>query len=285
MKEKLWPSIVRITHENQISTRNLIEDITDKVNEKFVTEVIIQNTNEISKRAAAALWRTLDTNEMKLCNQTNIQSYNSLMETLSSLLNEDILTWGQQKMAISLLRLLLQKHVPIPSLCIKTFVDFLVHDNIELRECATKAIAALCRLQKPPGIYVEKTLNITNDHCHPGDRDDNLWITINDYKPPETQIEWEKTCFLDKSYHGYYCWPKIIKYSMNKRERYTQNNMPEQVTILYDHFVDKNFIIQVIQLMIFDDEEDDVAEFNKTRFFMFKVNRKNKDFLFEYVVD
>ncbi|CAF0768198.1 unnamed protein product [Adineta steineri] len=270
MKEKLWPSIVRITHENQISTRNLIEDITDKVNEKFVTEVIIQSTNEISKRAAAALWRTLDTNEMKVCYQTNIQSYNSLMETLSSLLNEDILTWRQQKMAISLLRLLLQKHVPIPSLCIKTFVDFLVHDNIELRECATKAIAALCRLQKPPGIYVEKILNITDDHCHPGDRDDNLWITINDYKPPETQIKWEQTCFLDKSYHGYYCWPKIIKYSMNKRERYTQNNMPEQVTILYDHFVDKNFIIQVIQLMIFDDEEDDVAEFNKTRFFMFK---------------
>ena len=142
-------------------------------------------------------------------------------------------------------------------------------------------------MQKPPRIHIEKTLEeifrdtskslpvIINDHSHPGDRDDNLWITVDDYKPPETQIEWEKTCFLDKSYHGYYCWPKIIKYSMNRRERYTQNNMPEQVAILYDHFIDKNFIIQAIQLMIFD-EEDDVIDFNKTRYLMFKVDRKNR---------
>ena len=94
-------------------------------------------------------------------------------------------------------------------------------------------------MQKPPRIHIEKTLEeifrdtgkslpvIINDHCHPGDRDDNLWITGDDYKPPETQIEWEKTCFLDKSYHGYYCCPKIIKYSMNRRECYTQNNMLE----------------------------------------------------------
>ena len=91
MKEKLWPSIVRIIHANKISTRNLIEDISEKINENFVTEVIIQNTNEISKRAAAALWRTFDPNEMEICNQADIQFYNSLMETLSSLLKEDTL--------------------------------------------------------------------------------------------------------------------------------------------------------------------------------------------------
>ena len=94
MKEKLWPSIVRITHANKISTRNLIEDITETIKEKFVTEVIIQNTNEISKNAAAALWRTLESNEMKIGeehNQVDFQSYNNLMEALSSLLKEDTL--------------------------------------------------------------------------------------------------------------------------------------------------------------------------------------------------
>ena len=136
-------------------------------------------------------------------------------------------------------------------------------------------------MQKPPRISVEKSLEeilrnigkplpeITVDHYHPGDREDNLWITIDDYKPPETQTEWEETCFLDKPYHGYYCWPKIIKYSMNKRERYTQNNMPEKVAIIYNRFMDKNFLIQAIQLMIFDDE-DNVLDFNTYRFFMFK---------------
>ncbi len=94
MKEKLWPSIVRIIHENKISTRNLIENISEKINENFITQVIIQNTNEISKHAAAALWRTLEPNKMKTrqeCNQTDIQSYNNIMETLSSLLKGDTL--------------------------------------------------------------------------------------------------------------------------------------------------------------------------------------------------
>ena len=120
-------------------------------------------------------------------------------------------------------------------------------------------------MQKPPRIYVEKSfeeilhnidkpLPITNE-CHPGDRDDNLWITIDGYKPPKTQIEWEQTCFLDKSFHGYYTWPKIIKYSLNKRKRYTEENMPEQVAILYDRFIDKNFLKQFIQLIILDEEE------------------------------
>jgi hypothetical protein len=89
MKEKLWPSIVRIIHGNKISTRNLIENISEKINENFITQVIIQNTNEISKHAAAALWRTLEPNKMKT--QTDIQFYNNIMETLSSLLKEDTL--------------------------------------------------------------------------------------------------------------------------------------------------------------------------------------------------
>ena len=79
---------------------------------------------------------------------------------------------------------------------------------------------------------------------YPGDREDNLWITFDKYKPAETQIEWEQTCFLSKSSCGYYIWPKMIKYSMNKRERYTKTNMSENVLILYNHFLDENFIKQ-----------------------------------------
>jgi hypothetical protein len=113
---------------------------------------------------------------------------------------------------------------------------------------------------------------IINDECHPGDRDDNLWVTFNDYNPSETQIEWEQTCFLDKSFYGYYTWPKMIKYSMNKRARYTPNNMPENVAIVYDRFIDKDFIIRATQFMIFD-EDKDAIKFDKIRFAMFKVGR------------
>jgi hypothetical protein len=114
---------------------------------------------------------------------------------------------------------------------------------------------------------------VIHDEGHPGDRDDNFWVTIDDYQPPQTQIEWEETCFLDKSFSGYYCWPKIIKYSINKRDRYTLDNMPEEVAILYDRFSDRNFLIQVIELMLLDEVEDEDLNFSEIRFATYKVNR------------
>lgn len=79
-------------------------------------------------------------------------------------------------------------------------------------------------------------------------------------------------CFLDKSFHGYYQWPKKIRYPMNKRERYTKENMPEKVAILYERFIDKNFISKFIQFMVLDEEEEEI-NFDINRFRMFKVNR------------
>lgn len=57
---------------------------------------------------------------------------------------------------------------------------------------------------------------------------------------------------------------------MNKRERYTKENMPEHVAILYQRFMDKNFINKLIQYMIIDDEGDEII-FDIHRFRMFKV--------------
>jgi len=57
---------------------------------------------------------------------------------------------------------------------------------------------------------------------------------------------------------------------MNKRERYTKTNMPEYVEILYNQFMDKNFVNKLIQYMVID-EEDDEINFDIHRFRMFKV--------------
>lgn len=105
--------------------------------------------------------------------------------------------------------------------------------------------------------------------CCPGDRDDNLWITINDYKPPETQTEWEQTCFLDKCFHGYYKWPRVIKYPMNKRQRYTPGDMSEHAAVIYTRFMDKNFVTKLLQYMTLDGEGDEIT-FDIHRFRMFK---------------
>jgi hypothetical protein len=61
----------------------------EKMCKRFNTIAIIEDTNEISRQAAVDLWRK---HELQLYNQTreerneeNIQSYNRLMEKLSSL--------------------------------------------------------------------------------------------------------------------------------------------------------------------------------------------------------
>jgi hypothetical protein len=59
---------------------------------------------------------------------------------------------------------------------------------------------------------------------------------------------------------------------MNKRERYTQGNMPENVAILYERFIDKDFISKFIQFMVLDEEEEEI-NFDIHRFRMFKVNQ------------
>jgi hypothetical protein len=94
MKEKLWPVIARMLHANKRSIPNLYEYINKRICENFVPELIIQNTNEISRKAAAALWRSLEQIDMKMreeWNRADIQSYNNLMETLTSLLKNDTL--------------------------------------------------------------------------------------------------------------------------------------------------------------------------------------------------
>jgi hypothetical protein len=68
----------------------------EKIGKQFDTPAIVEDTNEISMKAAADLWRPLKQDELESRdrmrekrNEDNIQSYNNLMETLNSLFYGD----------------------------------------------------------------------------------------------------------------------------------------------------------------------------------------------------
>lgn len=108
----------------------------------------------------------------------------------------------------------------------------------------------------------------------PGDRNDNQWITIDNYQSIETQTEWENLSFFDEPYHGYFTWPKIIKYRMNKPIHYTMINMSENVQTISQRFVDQNFMKRFLELIISNEDQDEKnvrIKFNKERILMFKV--------------
>jgi hypothetical protein len=61
---------------------------------------------------------------------------------------------------------------------------------------------------------------------------------------------------------------------MNKRARYTVDDMPEQVAIIYDRFMDEKFLMQFIQFMVLDEHKGQI-NFDRIRFKMFKVKSQN----------
>jgi proteasome activator subunit 4 len=90
--EKLWPSIASTKHAMKLSTQNLINCIMEKMCKRFNTIAIIEETNEISRKAAVDLWRSLEKHDNQIReerNQANIQSYNNLMEKLTSLFSNN----------------------------------------------------------------------------------------------------------------------------------------------------------------------------------------------------
>ena len=96
--KQLWPSIVRRSHTKELSIQKLVQAINIKIEKQFSTLALINNTNEISERAAIALWRSLEQNEMEIgkqmrekLHQSNIQSYNVLIDTLCSQLDDKAL--------------------------------------------------------------------------------------------------------------------------------------------------------------------------------------------------
>lgn len=92
MREKIWPIIARLTPTKKVTLKNLIDDLKKTFFKNAVIEEIIQNTNEISKNAAADLWCRLESNEIQTSEENNradVQSYKNLMETLSSSISND----------------------------------------------------------------------------------------------------------------------------------------------------------------------------------------------------
>lgn len=94
--EKLWPSIASTKHATKLSTQNLLNSIIYQMCQRYHTMAIVEDTNEISRKAAVNLWRSLDENDLefysRICkerNDANIRSYQNVVEKLTSLFYVD----------------------------------------------------------------------------------------------------------------------------------------------------------------------------------------------------
>lgn len=94
MREKLWPLILSMGDVTENNIQNLIDRIREKIIENFVTDIIIQNTNQISKDSAANLSNTSQEKQIKRqeeYNSISIESYYNLINTLTSFIENNSL--------------------------------------------------------------------------------------------------------------------------------------------------------------------------------------------------
>lgn len=138
----------------------------------------------------------------------------------------------------------------------------------------------------------------------PGYRKDNNWYLydpnyINVHSINENDVNaWEKNTFLDKSYWGYYCWPKILTINTNKRKTYTYqeietsppsspinkfapqltqttNDYAEAVKPVRDKFqYDNDFLKKFIKFNTIESSKGN-EKYDKKKFYLFKALFRN----------
>ena len=127
----------------------------------------------------------------------------------------------------------------------------------------------------------------------PGYRIDNNWYLydpnyINIHCINENDIAaWERSKFLDKSYWGYYCWPKKLKLNLNKRNTFSyieietssslaaSDEYVEAVKPIREKFqYDSDFVKKFIKLSTIETVKGG-EKYDKKRFYLFKALFRN----------
>ena len=118
------------------------------------------------------------------------------------------------------------------------------------------------------------------DRNEPGYRSDNKWhlydpkfISDLDENCTEADAEkWENTCFMDKSYWGYYCWPEEVKVNLNQRSNFNDKEKGkyfEAAKAIEENFTDPEFIKSFIRFSTIEEAKGN-EKFDKKKFHLFK---------------
>lgn len=141
------------------------------------------------------------------------------------------------------------------------------------------------------------------DEPRPGYRNDNNWYLydpnyINIHTINESDVTaWERSKFLDKSYWGYYCWPRTLTVNLNRRNTFSYietsasspsssvdaastftcgaNEYAEAIKPVREKFqYDGEFVKKFIKLATIETTKG-AEKYDKKRFYLFKALFRN----------
>ncbi|XP_046740797.1 proteasome activator complex subunit 4-like [Diprion similis] len=227
----LWPALVLSKPSEKLSVIRLKEKLVDTVRKLFPTTTIEIEIPPTCIETARLLWDNYPkpslpqpteieiekgVESLRNLGHRNLEYYNSLLDKLLKAIIEQSLHWRQRLMAISLIRDLVHPDHIYPAKIVRFFLSSLIHESLEERKIAIRAMLFIFKQQK------RKHQKVTIDHSRfenqgkckklsPGKRPDNAWLQYNYETRPLTSEQWEEPRFMHHPWVGYYTWPKEVK--------------------------------------------------------------------------
>ncbi|XP_046888598.1 proteasome activator complex subunit 4B-like [Hypomesus transpacificus] len=296
---EVWPALVRcglspsMTLEKP-SIGRLLDDITDKIHRQHetiglhftVSDSCVETANEIfASQIPAPSLEAPTKQELKeglqrqrIRNLVAVRKYEKLVNDLLDCLEDKDLPWKFEHMATDLLSLQLRDDHPLPPDAILYFTQGLTHDSLSIRKVAICTVAAILKQLKRPRKKVSlKPRDVSgivdSEHLCVGDRDSNRWLQYDSNRLPLSQEQWNSLNFVEKTHWGYYTWPREIviyaPYGEQPKEALEYEDMCEGEKIIYEHFIDPEFVGQLIEFLCLEDRKGKDS-FSPRRFCLFK---------------
>ncbi|XP_078000645.1 proteasome activator complex subunit 4-like [Glandiceps talaboti] len=301
---QIWPAIVEAGHSEKPSIMKIIEEMVNKIHRHYQTIVIHTQVTDNSVKYATQLWNgsepkpsitapsagELETARVTLEKGNNelLSHYHHLVSSLVDSINSGNLRWKFSQIALGLLTLLIRSDTPFPAKAVELFVSSLVHDSITVRKTAINGVAAILKQQKRPHKLVEvdpyKQVKLPADYdsngIQMGDRLDSSWHHYDSNNLLQTEEQWNRSVFIEKTHWGYYTWPKPMymyaALSEQPKLGRSREELSEVERVVYDYFSSQDFVDKLIGFLSLE-ERKGKDKFNSKRFVLFKGLFRNFD--------
>lgn len=292
----VWPALLAAKHSEKPSIIRLMNALSDavcyhmelfavyhKVSEKveIIAEALLQSDeprvkdNTVSQTAIKSAAERLSD-----IGTTNNQLYKCLVTNMAENLVSNTLHWRTHNIALNLLGCLIRPDITFPAVGVQAFTNNLIHDNIRIRETALFYMSWILKNQKRKHKKVEidpcafEGVTSVPSSPRPGDsRPDNLWLQYNSKKRIATEAEWEEIRFVEKTFYGWYSWPKSMKVYAPPSQQppldRTFEELSDEEKEIYTFFNSQENIDKLVSFLSLE-ENKERDSFNTRRFWMFK---------------
>lgn len=159
----LWTTLVLSKPCEKLSIIRLKEDIVKIINKQFTTIAITFEIPNTCLELATALWSTNPQPNLpqptedeiaeglkiaRTFNESNLASYNGLVNDLLNALLEKNLHWRHRLMALDFIRYLVHPEQIYPSKVVRYFLETLIHDSLTERNIALRVVICMLQQQK-----------------------------------------------------------------------------------------------------------------------------------------